>query len=378
MVLLVHNFYRSYHIGGEDLVFQQELADLRSYLGEERVFTYTVSNDAARARETPEYLIGHTGHEEAMCALIAQYAINIVHVHNFFPQLHPRFFQKIREAGVRIFHTLHNYRWWCPVGTFYRDGPCFVCRDKALPWPAVWHSCMPSIAQGVFTTVALGFYHQQKVRDHIDRFIYLSKTQYTQLQSTDISLERCRYKPNAIDFPAVITAPENKKGYLYVGRLEAQKGIHILLETWRTLPVSFVLTVIGTGDIASLQAQYAMENVHFLGKRTPFEVQAAMQSARVLIHPSLMEETFGLTILEAMAVGTPVIGFPIGTRAEFITSEYNGWLSRPEILGKTILMSANDVCYGRISAQARNFAQPYARERIINTLISYYQEALDE
>jgi len=44
-VLLIHNFYKSTQIGGEDIAFDLEVKALRKHLGTENVFVYTVSND---------------------------------------------------------------------------------------------------------------------------------------------------------------------------------------------------------------------------------------------------------------------------------------------------------------------------------------------
>ena len=46
-VLLVHNYYRQDSIGGEDVVFRNELEGLKSMLGEENVFVFTKYNDRA-------------------------------------------------------------------------------------------------------------------------------------------------------------------------------------------------------------------------------------------------------------------------------------------------------------------------------------------
>ena len=44
-LLVIHNKYKSSNIGGEDVVYTQELHDLREALGDENVFTVCVSND---------------------------------------------------------------------------------------------------------------------------------------------------------------------------------------------------------------------------------------------------------------------------------------------------------------------------------------------
>ncbi|NDD67552.1 hypothetical protein EBZ35_07920, partial [bacterium] len=173
--------------------------------GPDRVFRYTVSNDTARWQAAGQYLTGKTPHATAIAALVRAKGIHIVHVHNFFPQLGVEFFAAVHAAGARVFHTLHNYRWWCPAGTFYRNGqPCVACRDRAIAWPAIRYRCANSFAQSALTAGAFAGYRRLQPFQAIDGFFYLSQTQYAQLQQTDLPLDRCYYKPNGVDIPVTV------------------------------------------------------------------------------------------------------------------------------------------------------------------------------
>lgn len=119
-----------------------------------------------------------------------------------------------------------------------------------------------------------------------------------------------------------------KDGYIYVGRLEESKGIFELLKVWDKLDEKYILTIIGGGDMEDeLKVKYKKKNIIFKGKCSREDTLSCIFNSKYLIQSSILYETFGLTIIEAMSSGVPVIGFNIGTRSDFIEDEVNGFLS---------------------------------------------------
>ncbi|HET9843205.1 MAG TPA: glycosyltransferase, partial [Gammaproteobacteria bacterium] len=140
-----------------------------------------------------------------------------------------------------------------------------------------------------------------------------------------------------------------KSGFLFVGRLEQGKGIVTLLETWQHLKQNYILKIIGSGPLEDdLKRKFQKENIVFLGSLSSGSVQLHMANAKFLIQPSLYYETFGLTILEAMAQGTPVIGFNIGTRPEFIEHNKNGFIVESEMLEQSLFEFENIPNYHKL------------------------------
>lgn len=99
---------------------------------------------------------------------------------------------------------------------------------------------------------------------------------------------------------------------LFVGRLAKSKNLHVLIRAMSQLPTHCHLLVVGKGDDEEEMRQLTnvldMTNrVHFVGpqhKKLPLYYSIA----DVCVLPTYIE-TFGQTYLEAMACGTPVIGF---------------------------------------------------------------------
>lgn len=104
---------------------------------------------------------------------------------------------------------------------------------------------------------------------------------------------------------------EKTKTLLYVGRLERYKNIHIAIAAMKHLPINYHFYVIGRGSYKSqlenlVHELNLAERVHFLGSQTDQAVYRWYRTADVFLHLSAVE-SFGMTCIESLAAGTPVI-----------------------------------------------------------------------
>lgn len=105
------------------------------------------------------------------------------------------------------------------------------------------------------------------------------------------------------------------KTIVYVGRLDKRKGVEWLIKAFvrltETIP-EVHLVVAGEGGLRSNLEQLVkslnVENVHFTGYVTNNEKRRLMGNADLFCSPALFGESFGIVLVEAMAMGTPVIG----------------------------------------------------------------------
>jgi glycosyltransferase involved in cell wall biosynthesis len=110
-----------------------------------------------------------------------------------------------------------------------------------------------------------------------------------------------------------ITHP--KKSIVYVGSLYPHKNIEIVIKALKLLP-EYELFLIGARNVFQAKVQKKVEEsgvaqqVHFLGYQTDQQIADRLQTAAALIQPSL-SEGFGLTGVEAMAAGVPVVASDI-------------------------------------------------------------------
>jgi glycosyltransferase involved in cell wall biosynthesis len=124
-----------------------------------------------------------------------------------------------------------------------------------------------------------------------------------------------------------------KSNYFYtVGRLEKIKQIDIIIQSFALFNnPQYKLKIIGDGiekdNLIKLAKKLKIhENVEFLGKQTTVQISKIASKAKIGIF-NCPNESFGLSILESLASGTPVITINKGGGADFISQGSNGYLS---------------------------------------------------
>ncbi|HEX2583243.1 MAG TPA: glycosyltransferase family 4 protein [Chlamydiales bacterium] len=130
----------------------------------------------------------------------------------------------------------------------------------------------------------------------------------------------------AVIYPPVDTSfyslSEKKENYyLTSSRLVPYKKIDLIVEAFSRLP-DLTLVVIGDGPEAKNLRKKASKNVEFLGFQPSEVLRQYMQKAKAFVFAAL--EDFGITPIEAMASGTPVIALGKGGTAETILPEKTG------------------------------------------------------
>jgi len=374
-LLIIHNKYQTNNIGGEDIVYENELAGLRQALGESNVFSYDVSNDDISKFKLLFSIWFSFKHYFVIKKLVKRESIDIVHVHNFYPLLTPSIFRAAKKSGAKVVHTLHNYRLWCISGILYRDdaGVCELCTKKTLPLSGILNRCYrASLFQSVIAQASFVFYKLIKSFSYIDYFFVLTNFQKQKVISLGIPEHKIILKPNSIASPNL--EQKYKNGYVFVGRLEASKGIYSLLDTWLKLDGEIRLTIVGGGEIEEeLRRKYKQDNIIFKGKCSRDKTLNIISESKYLVQSSLWYETFGLTIVEAMSLSTPVIGFDIGTRGDFIQDGLNGFLCDEQSLFDVINKSFNYCDYSQLSKNAKIKSRDFTNEKVFKDQIETYK-----
>ncbi len=201
-------------------------------------------------------------------------------------------------------------------------GAYLAARARGVPfvlWATVWaHPRTPAHALSVLPTRHL-YRHADAVATygpHVTRHVERHRTRGNVVVA-----------PQAVDvahYGAPVAAPAARSGaaareareddllVLFVGRLEREKGVGVLLDAWRRagLSGSARLAIAGDGLLADT-VDRAGDGVHALGHVGAGALPALYAAADVLVLPSIRTQTFlepwGLVANEAMLQGTPVI-----------------------------------------------------------------------
>lgn len=380
-ILLVHNYYKQR--GGEDAVVEQELSLLRER-GHD-VELHAVHNDAIqgwRGKLSAGLLaIYNPFAKQIFTERLQRFRPDVVHVHNFFPQLSPAIFDACRAARVPSVMTLHNFRILCPTATLSLNGKI---EERSLTHSALWTVRCRAYQESALATLPVAMMvdiHKavRTWRRKVDLFIALTDFAKAKFVEGGLPAERIVVKPNAITDPGRPDDSTPRRGALYVGRLSPEKGIATLLEAWRTLDVP--LTIAGGGPMSEQCSQAANGRIKYLGAVDPQRVRDEMCRAAFLILPSTCYDMFPLTLLEAYANGLPVLASKLGALQSLVDHGQTGLSfvsGSPEALREAVTRAiANPADMVRMGRNARSvYEAHYTAEQNHANLMTAYRRAM--
>jgi glycosyltransferase involved in cell wall biosynthesis len=388
-VLRVHNRYQER--GGEDVSFESEIKLLsdRGHAVKTLEFTNDDIPPKRSLRATAELGINTIWSQRARQRIgqaIRGFQPDLVHFDNTFPLVSPATYSVCQRQGVPVVQTLHNYRLMCPSATFFRDGrPCEDCLGKTPPLPGVIHGCYRgSRAQ---TAVAATMLTAHRVRgtwrEDIDRYIALTQFSKQKFIEGGLPAKKIAIKPHFLDSDPGPGASRNG-AFVFAGRLADYKGVALLPEAWHLIEGDVPLHVIGDGPDSAFLAQRAARDPRLFpfGRKPKQEVLNEMRMASAVLVPSILYETFGLTIVEAFACGTPVIASRLGAMAELVEDGRTGLLFEPgnadDLAAKVRWADDHPEEMRRMGANARQeYERKYTPDRNYELLMEIYHQAIE-
>ncbi|MCC6004682.1 MAG: glycosyltransferase family 4 protein [Thermofilum sp.] len=227
---------------------------------------------------------------------------------------------------------------------------------------------------------------------NIDAFIVHTKLEKEWLKTKGI----CNKKIFLIRFPTIPQEllnyniqVENLGDVLYLGRIVYRKGIHILIKALSIVKPhleGIKATIAGPADqqylnyLIELVEKYNLKNnISFIGFVKEEEKHRFIRSHKIFVLPSLKEYT-PCVLLEAQALGVPVIATRVGAVPEMIIDRETGLLVEPnnEVeLAKAIeWLLTNKTPYQYFSRKAREFVKDFTTEETVEKLERLYYDII--
>ena len=342
-VLVIHNAGTSKFPSGELKVMEDEVSGLRAMGVDTSV--HVESNDDLGSRFSWRWVLagvrvfGSLRSFRTTMQLLNHNHPDVVHFHSILPIVTPSALLACKLKGIPVVQTLHNFRWLCVEGGFFRDGTfCDDCIKKST-LSGIYHRCFrKSFLMSLLFSLVNWMYVKTGILFRlVDRFIAVS--QYVQDKYVEAGFPRnqIRIKYNGVKIPSPTDDRGDsftRKGVVYVGRLSPAKGTHILKEVIRQLGNQLPVTLVGNGpelnSLKSFSDQVGAGKVVFLGKVDQGRVFDVLSKAACLIVPSQCGESFPGVALEAMACGTPVVASKIGGLSEIVEASRGGVCVEPD------------------------------------------------
>lgn len=307
----------------------------------------------------------------------------------------------IHKKEMQKFDVLHSH------SGYYQLAALTSAISKALGVPAVHSLYCPIIAEvDERRSWLLSLKTAGPILKRIDRIVAISRNIERSLIDSGIDRGKIRVIPPGIDtavfHPGVpggawrkeLGVPDDGKLILYLGNLVKAKGLDVLIEALRII----------VSETPNVYFAYALQKQHhrFEPRRKQYRdalkdiplgaparefgpvprIQELMAAADVFVSP--LRTTNGLadypiSIMEAMALGKPIVSCPVGGVREIVRHEDNGLLAKPgdaDDLAAQILRALNSPDMARqLGANARkDMASTYSMDVFAERTIALYNE----
>src|SRR5579863_2465740 len=252
---------------------------------------------------------------------------DVAHGHNIYHHISPSILGLLKRHGIPTLLTLHDLKIACPsYNMMVHDKICERCRGGRL-YNVVLNRCIGNSTALSFVVMLEALLHTVigSYRNCVSRFIVPSQFYIDKFCEWGMPRSQFRHIPNFVDLPHFKPSYSAGRPFVYFGRATRQKGVATLIRA--VAEASVPLLVAGTGpDLASLQELAASlgADVTFLGHLSGQTLHDIVRSARAVVLPSQGYENAPMSILEAYALGKPVIGARIGGIPELVRESETG------------------------------------------------------
>ena len=304
-ILVAHSFYKTF--GGEDRYVGQYM-DLLSDVHDVALLERTNADLPGNVR-TAARMIFSRREGASVDKALAEFAPDVVHLHNPYPGFGPAVHLAVRRRGVPLVMTIHNFRLRCPNSLMFTEGE--LCRrcERGVYAHAWFHDCFPTKSQAVGYSVGLWMHRfLLKLEDKVDIFVVPSRFMQDQLETWGIGRDRTALVRNFTDVPA--GSPSPGRFGLYFGRLSPEKGLDDLVDALK-IAGDPPFRIVGDGllrdQVARQIADRGLKNTTLEQRIPAEEVPRLLHDARFVVLPSVSHENAPLAALEAMAAARPLV-----------------------------------------------------------------------
>ncbi|MBI4992951.1 MAG: glycosyltransferase [Candidatus Magasanikbacteria bacterium] len=208
--------------------------------------------------------------------------------------------------------------------------------------------------------------------DRVDHFIANSGTVRNRIQKYYRRDSDIIYPP--VDIDKFFISKDIGDYFIAGGRLVPYKRFDLLIQVFNRL--RWPLVIFGDGPEEDKLKKYAKDNIKFVGRVSDEEKAALLSRARALIHSQV--EDLGITPIESMACGRPVIAYPVGGATETVipgeTGEFFASQNWESLLDTVLHFNHENWASEKIREHAERYGVDAFKERVKRYVEDRYEE----
>lgn len=264
-----------------------------------------------------------------LAGLLDEHRIDLAHLNNIYHQISPSILRTLQQRGIPMVMSLRDYKVVC--GSYQmlaQDKPCEACSGGHYLQATLKRCVKDSLAASLLTTVEMFLHHRVlDLYGLVDVFIAPSAFLKDKVRQMGFP-GQVVHLPNFVSGIAGVVPRYGsaQPRLVYFGRLGREKGLATLIRAVKGLPVS--LEVIGEGPMREplelLAQREGVANVEFAGYMSGVRLDRHVAAATAVVVPSEWYENNPRSVIEAFALGKPVIGARIGGIPELVRHQDTG------------------------------------------------------
>ena len=255
--------------------------------------------------------------------LLDEHRIDVAHLNNIYHQISPSILHTLRRRGIPTVMSLRDYKVVCGSYQMLAQGqPCEACTGGRYFQATAKRCVKDSLAASLLTSVEMVLHHRV-----LDLYrlvdVFIAPSAFLGRKVREMGFKgRVVHLPNFVSGLDTVLPRfgSSQPRLVYFGRLGREKGLATLMRAVKGLPVS--LEVIGEGPLReplqALAQQESITNVEFAGYMSGGRLDRHVAAAMAVVVPSEWYENNPRSVIEAFALGKPVVGARIGGIPELV------------------------------------------------------------
>jgi len=256
-------------------------------------------------------------------------SIDVAHLHIYHGKLTPSILPVLKSRGIPIVQTLHEYKMACPVYTMLRHGRnCDACVEGSN-LNSIRHRCKDkSVVKSAIMAAEMKLSRMLGDVNLVDRFICVSEFQRDIMIRAGLPEKKLVTLHNFVRSSSEVQCGDTDDYFLFFGRIETLKGLPTLLDAVAQSRQRLLIVGDGSWKPEMLKRVHSQPNVDYMGFKDGVELATLIARAKAVVVPSEWYENCPMSILEAKAMGRPVIAANIGGIPELVRDGVDGFLFR--------------------------------------------------
>ncbi|MBR3852539.1 MAG: glycosyltransferase family 4 protein [Fibrobacter sp.] len=269
--------------------------------------------------------------KKVFAAFLDKHKPDLVYIIHFHNKISPSIIDAAKSRKIPVIHRISDFQYMCPNALFYNEkkGICEDCLN-GHSLTCIKNKCvMNSRVYSAIKLAAKKLHDFLHVTKKVDAFVVPSLFTLQKLNRYGIPMEKLHHIPTFFNLKNDEVDVSYEPYFLFVGRLEKQKGLMTLLKAF--VKTQIPLKIIGfsnDGYEDELKAFLAGKDhrIEFLGRKSFEEIEPYLKSCLCTLVPSEWYDNFPNVILESFAYKKAVVATDIGSLPELVVNGETGCL----------------------------------------------------